>query len=262
MLKATRETALVTGASEGIGYELSKLFARDGYDLVLVARNEKKLNQISDDFSSTYGVSAKVIVKDLSKSTAPDELYDELKRDGVEVDVLVNNAGYTIYGPFAETDISKELEMLQVLLLTPTRLTKLFLKDMLKKDRGKIMNLGSVASFMTFPLSSVYSAAKAYILFFSQAVAEEVAGSNVTVTTLCPGSTRTQFFSRANIDDTRLGRYKFINMSAVKVAEIGYRALMKNKRFVVPGVFNKVTVFMTRLTPRAVQAKIAKFFSV
>jgi len=103
---------------------------------------------------------------------------------------------------------------------------------------------------------------QAQIQFFSQAVAEEVAGSNVTVTTLCPGSTRTQFFSRANIDDTRLGRYKFINMSAVKVAEIGYRALMKNKRFVVPGVFYKFTVFMTRLTPRAVQAKIAKSFSV
>jgi short-subunit dehydrogenase len=262
MLKKAGETALVTGASEGIGYELSKLFARDGYDLVLVARNEEKLNRISDDFSRMYGISAKVIVKDLSKSTAPDEIYDELKRDGVEVDVLVNNAGYTIYGPFAETDISKELEMLQVLLLAPTRLTKLFLKDMLKKDRGKIMNLGSVASFAAFPLSSVYSAAKAYVLFFSQAIAEELAGSNVTVTTLCPGSTRTQFFTRASMDDTRLGRYKFMNMSAEKVAEIGYRALMENKRFVVPGVFNKFTVFMTRLLPRAAQMKIAKTFSV
>lgn len=255
--RGEKETALITGASEGIGLELSKLFAREGYDLVLVARNEEKLNQISGDLSSKYGVSVKVIAKDLSNSTAPGEIYDELKSGAIEVSVLVNNAGYTLYGPFAETDISEESKMLQVLLWAPTQLTKLFLRDMLKANRGKILNLGSTGSFAPCPFESLYAAAKAYILFFSEAIAEELAGSKVTVTVLCPGATRTQFARRSKTENTWL--FRLGTMGADRVAEIGYRALMENRRYVVAGIHNKLTVFAMRFMPRSLVTKVVKY---
>lgn len=254
---AAGETALITGATEGIGFELSRLFARDGYDLALVARNVEKLNRISEDFSREYGISARVIPKDLSDPAAPEEIYRELEQASVEVDALVNNAGYTIYGPFAETDMAEERDMLQVLMWAPTKLTKLFLQDMLERNKGKILNLGSTGSFTACPFESIYGAAKSYILFFSESIAEELAGSNVTVTVLCPGTTKTQFFSRSKTDGLRISRLGA--MSAEEVARTGYEALMKNKRYVVPGVFNKVMVFGIRLTPRFLVPKITKF---
>ena len=251
-------TALITGASEGIGYELTKLFAKDGYDLVLVARNEAKLNEIADELSLAYGISARVIAKDLSKPDAPDEIYSELSRDGVAITALVNNAGYVVYGPFAERDVSEELDMLQVLVCAPTKLTGLFLKDMLRGKGGKILNVGSIGSFSPGPLTAVYCAAKSYILAFSHGIAEELKGSNVTVTTVCPGATRTQFASRGNVENVLGARHGM--MSAQKVAEIAYKALMNNKRHVVTGVHNKVLISSGRLMPLAVQAKVARVF--
>jgi short-subunit dehydrogenase len=253
-----RETALITGASEGIGYELVKLFAQNGYNLVLVARNESKLNQISEDMRQLNNISTKVIPKDLSKDTAPYEIYDELKKDGIKVDFLINNAGYIVYGLFAETELSQELDMLQVLVGTPIVLTKLFLQDMLRGNGGKILNIGSIGSFNPGPLSAVYFAAKAFILSFSHAIAEELAGSNVTVTALCPGGTRTQFHRRGNIENLFASKYGL--MSAEKVAEAGYKALMNNKRHVVPGVANKMVVFSGRFAPWPLRAKVAKAF--
>jgi short-subunit dehydrogenase len=252
-----RETALVTGASEGIGYELAKLFARDGYDLVLVARNEIKLNQIADDLSRAHGIAAKVIVKDLSHSDAPGEIHDELEKDSIKIDVLVNNAGVGIHGLFAKTDLSQECDMLQVLILAPTKLTKLFLKDMLENGGGKILNVSSSAAYAPVPFESVYASAKAYILHFSEAIAEELAGSNVTVTVLCPGPTRTQMPVKMNIEDKLA--FKYGTMSAEKVAEIGYGALMDNKRCVVPGIHNKAMVFSRRLMPPGLGMKIVRF---
>jgi short-subunit dehydrogenase len=251
-------TALITGASEGIGYELTKLFAQDGYDLVLVARNEKKLNEIADDMSRTYGIDARVISKDLAKPDAPEEIYSELSRDGVAITALVNNAGYLVYGPFAEHDISEELDMLQVLVTAPTKLTGLFVKDMLRADNGRILNVGSVGSFVPGPFTAVYSAAKSYILFFSHALAEELRGSNVTVTTVCPGSTRTQFASRGKVENV-LGN-SFATMSAQKVAAIAYKALMKNKRHVVTGMHNKIIITSGRMVPISFQTKVSKLF--
>ena len=249
-------TALITGASEGIGYELTRLFAQDGYDLALVARNEAKLNAIADDLSRANGITAKVIAKDLSKPEAPDEIYEELKRDGITVTVLVNNAGYLVFGPFAETDLSAQLDMLQVLVWAPTKLTGLFVKDMLKGSGGKILNMGSVGSFTPGPSCAVYAAAKSHILSFSHAIAEELKGSNVTVTTVCPGGTRTQFASRGNVEEAFGNTY--FTMSAKKVAKIAYRALMNNRRHVVTGVHNKAVVLSCRLAPLTLQAKVAK----
>jgi uncharacterized protein len=250
-------TALITGASEGIGYELTKLFAKDGYDLVLVARNEAKLKQISEDLARTHDIRARVIVKDLSKPEAPDEIYSELSRDGVAITALVNNAGYVVYGPFAENDLLDELDMLQVLVWAPTKLTGLFLKDMLQGRGGKILNLGSIGSFTPGPLIAVYNASKAYILSFSEALAEELRGTNVSITAICPGATRTQFGPRGNVENVRGARYM---MSAEKVAEIAYKALINKKRHVVAGVPNKVMISSTRLVPMALQAKVTKIF--
>lgn len=251
-------TALITGASEGIGYELTRLFAEDGYDLVLVARNEKKLDEIADDLSRTYGIDARVISKDLARPDAPDEIYSELSRDGVAITALVNNAGYLVYGPFAEHDISEELDMLQVLVMAPTKLTGLFVKDMLRDGKGRILNVGSVGSFAPGPLTTVYCAAKSYILSFSLALAEELRGSNVTVTTVCPGSTRTQFASRGKVENV-LGN-SFATMSAQKVADIAYKALMNSKGHVVTGVHNKMIIASGRLVPMSFQSRVSKFF--
>jgi len=255
-MMSEKGTALITGASEGIGYELTKLFAQDSYNLALVARNGAKLNEIADHLSRANGISVKVIAKDLSKPEAPDEIYDELKRDGIAVTALVNNAGYLVFGPFAETDLSAQLDMLQVLVWAPTKLTGLFVKDMLKGKDGKILNVGSVGSFTPGPLDAVYCAAKSYILSFSHAIAEELKGSNVTVTAVCPGSTRTQFASRGNVENVFGNMY--FTMSAQKVAKIAYRALMSNKRHVVTGIHNKAVIFSSRLAPLTIQAKVAK----
>lgn len=251
-------TALVTGASEGIGYELVRLFAEDGYDLVLVARNEKKLIEIAEDLSQTYGINARVIPKDLAKPEAPDEIYSELDRDGVAITVLVNNAGYLVYGPFAERDVSEELDMLQVLVMAPTKLTGLFVKDMLRNNNGRILNVGSIGSFAPGPLTAVYCAAKSYVLSFSLALASELRGSNVSVTTVCPGATRTRFASRGKVENV-LGN-KFATMSARKVAGIAYKALMNKKKHVVTGVHNKAITASGRLVPVSFQAMVSKFF--
>lgn len=254
---AEKKTALITGASEGIGYELSRIFAGEGYDLVLVARNEEKLNRVSEELARRWGVSCTVIPKDLSKSSAPQEIYDEVSRGGSKVDVLVNNAGYTIYGAYAETDITSELDLLQVLVIAPMMLTKLFLKDMLEAGGGKILNIGSTGSFVPCPCEAVYGASKAFVLYFSEAIAEELAGTGVSVTTLCPGATGTQFFSRSGTDRLKVSRLK---MSAEDVARIGFEALMAGKGYVVPGTMNKAMVFSTRISPRRLVAKVTKRF--
>jgi len=251
-------TALITGASEGIGYELSKLFARDGYNLVLVARNEAKLEKIGEELSRSNGISAMVLPKDLSNKNAPYEIYAALSNGGIKVDVLVNNAGYGVVGPFCETDISQECDMLQVLVWAPTVLTKLFLKDMLENNGGRILNVASHGAFAPIPMSSVYGSAKSYILNFTQAIAEELTGSSMTVTVLCPGATRTQFAKRAGAEN--MVGLRYATMSAEKVAEIGYQAVMDGKRCVVAGVNNKIIVFSRRLLPPTIGIKIVKLF--
>lgn len=251
-----RMTALITGASSGIGYQLAEVFARNGHGLVLVARNKEKLRQLADHLQEMFGTATKLISKDLSLKTSAQEIFDELQQESVRISMLVNNAGMDVYGRFYETDMAQELQMIQVNLVSLTQLTKLLLPDMRKEGYGRILNLGSTGSFISSPFNAVYSATKAYVLSFSEAIAEELRGSGVTVTVLCPGATRTEFQKRANMENVRLLR--FGAMDAALVAEIGYRAMMAGRRVVVPGVFNKAQVLLARLLPRTAMTKMAK----
>jgi hypothetical protein len=250
-------TVLITGASSGIGYELARVFAQNGHNLVLVARNVQTLNQLADELRAEFGIIAKVISKDLSVATAAQDIVDELSQTAVSVDILVNNAGFDVYGNFYETNLARELQMIQVNLVALTQLTKLLVGAMVNRRSGKILNLGSIGSFAASPLNAVYSATKAYVLSFSEAIAEELQGSGVTVTCLCPGPTRTEFQKRAQMGDIRLLRYGV--MDADTVAQIGYRALMSGKRVVVPGLYNRIQILLLRLLPRVATVKLSKF---
>lgn len=248
-----RKTALITGASSGIGYELAKLFAKDGFNLVLVARNADKLNQIASELRDQFNVSIKSIPKDLSVSTAPDEIFAAVKKDLIQIDVLVNNAGFNVYGPFFETDLIKEREMIQVNMVSLTHLTKLFLYEMIKRRYGKILNVASTAAFQPGPFGAVYYATKAYVLYFTEAIANELRGSGVNITVLCPGPTKTEFQKRARMKNSRLTRSKLMN--AEVVAKAGYYGLMKGKSIVIPGMKNKILVLSVRLVPSVVSLK-------
>jgi hypothetical protein len=249
-------TALITGATSGIGYELTKLFAQNGFDLAIVARDTLRLDKISDELRRNADVTVTVIPKDLSEPTAAEEIYRELQSRGIEVDVLVNNAGFNVYGPFSETSGQKELQMMQVHMVTLTQLTKLFLPGMLERKFGKILNLASTASFTPGPGDAVYCATKAYVLSLSEAIAEEVRGTGVTVTALCPGPTKTEFAERADMADTKI--FQGSLSSAGEIARSGYRALMKGQTIVVAGWNNKLLIFSLRFSPRSLVTRIAK----
>ena len=251
-------TALITGASSGIGWELTKLFAEDKHDLVLVARNRKKLDEFARDLTAAFGVSVRVIAKDLANPKAPAEIVQELTASGVAVDVLVNNAGFGVYGPFAKTDGAKELEVVQVNVSAPTQLTKLLLPSMLDRRSGRILNVASTAAFVPGPLMAVYYATKAYMLSFSEALADELAGSGVTVTALCPGPTETNFQKSAGLEGTHLFTGPLI-MDARAVALAGYRGMRAGKRIVVPGLGNKLLLQSLRVSPRRLITAIARW---
>jgi uncharacterized protein len=250
------KTALITGASSGIGYELARLFARDGYNLVLVARNQKQLVQIADELKEKHGVSVKVIAKDLSAVSAPEEVFTELQQESIEIDVLVNNAGVATYGLFSETDLGAELRMMQVNIVTLTHLTKLLLPGMLQRRRGKILNVASTAAFQPGPLMAAYYATKAYVLSFSEALANELHGTGVNVTVLCPGPTESGFQKSAHMEDSKL--FSGSVMGAQTVARIGYRGLMTNKTLVIPGLRNKILVEVVRFVPRNVVTRVVR----
>ncbi len=240
-MRTVKHVALVTGASSGIGRELARLLARDGYDVVLVARNRARLEELSRELESDHQVQTWVIVQDLAEPGAPDAIRTELQREGIQVVVLVNNAGTQVYGALEEADRGQLLEMLQVNVAALTDLTKLFLPDMLAQGEGKILNLGSIGSFVPGPLNAVYCASKAYVLSFSKAIAAELRGSGVTVTALCPGPTKTDFMTRHDMQDVRLFR---LAMDPVTVAEIGYRGMMRGRPVVVPGLGNRLQVLV------------------
>lgn len=254
--RRTQASTLITGASAGIGYELAKVCARHGHNLVLIARSEDRLRGLAGDIQSAYGVSVQVIAKDLARPGAAAEIAAELQRAGTRIDHLVNNAGMDVYGYFSETEWQHELDMIQLNLVSVTHLTKILLPDMRKHGFGRILNLGSTGSFAPSPLNTVYSATKAYIWSFSTALAEELRGSGITVTAYCPGAVRTEFQSRANIRDIRLLRFGV--MDAARAAEGGYRAMSAGKRVVIPGLYNKAQVLFARLFPVSLVARMAK----
>ncbi len=250
-------TALITGASGGIGLELAKLFARDGYNLVLVARNEEKLQTLAKNLEHDFDISAFVIAKDLSNSNAPAELYAEVSAQNIAVTALVNNAGFATHGYFIETDLDRELQEIQLNIATLTHLSKLFGRDMVARRSGKILNVASTAAFQPGPMMAVYFATKAYVLSFSEALANEMADFGVTVSALCPGATATNFFNTADMLDSGFVE-KMRMMSAEDVAAIGYRGLMRGKAVVITGFVNKMMAFSTRFAPRSVVVKIVR----
>jgi short-subunit dehydrogenase len=252
-----KQTALITGAASGIGYQLACLFAAENYNLVLVDRNESRLSEISVEFQEKYPIIVKDIVKDLSISTSPQEIFAELQTANIKVDVLVNNAGFGTYGLFNETSLASELEMLQVNLVCLTHLTKLFLKEMVKQGSGKILNVASAAAFQPGPLMAVYFATKAYVLSFSEAIANELEGTGVTVTVLCPGSTVSAFHERTGMADSKLVKGQKM-MDAETVAQMGYDALMRGKTIIIPGLLNKILAKSVRFFPRKLVTKIVR----
>src|SRR3981189_1482485 len=204
------KTALITGASGGIGYELAKLFAGDHCNLVLVARNAERLSQIAGELAGQFGIKVKTVALDLGALPAPKFLFDDLQREGISVEILVNNAGFGVFGEFAQMPEEEILGQLQLNITALTELCRLFLPPMVARCRGKIMNVASTAAFQPGPLMAVYYASKAYVLSFSEAIANELKGTGVTVTALCPGPTESEFQKRAHIENTRLIKSKLM----------------------------------------------------
>jgi short-subunit dehydrogenase len=255
---AGRQTALITGASGGIGRELARLFAAGGHDLILVARSGGTLEELAGELRSRHGIAVRVMAADLARPESPEELSRELEQAGVAVDVLVNNAAFGTFGAFAETDLHAELEELQLNVVTLTHLTKKLLPGMLARRRGGVLNVASTAAFQPGPLMAVYYATKAYVLSFSEALAEELRGTGVTVSVLCPGPTVTGFQKRADMEDSRLFSGPIKVMDAATVARAGYAGFRAGRRIVVPGVVNKLGVQSIRLTPRGLATRVVR----
>jgi len=252
-----RLTALITGASGGIGLELAKLFARDGYNLVLIARSYETLKAIASEFEKNHGVLVKCCTKDLSVSSSPDEILQSLRSDMIEIDVLVNNAGFGWRGNFTYMELSDALEMIQVNITALTHLTRLILPDMLKNNRGKILNVASTASFQPGPLMATYYASKAYVTSFSLALSEELRGTGITVTAFCPGPTATGFGKRAGFSNKK-NLIDSLSIDASTVALRGYRGLMKGRPLVIPGWKNWLGAQIVRFLPRTLPGKLIK----
>lgn len=251
-----KQTALISGASGGIGYELAKEMAQQGHDLVVVARSEAKLLAMAQEFNQKYNVQVQVITKDLSQPSAPDEIFAECEDANITIDMLVNNAGFASYGLFHELDRGKEMNMMQLNMMALVHLTHLFLPSMVERGNGRILNIASTAAFQPGPLMAVYYATKAFVLSFSEAIANELDGTGVTVTALCPGPTQSGFQSRADMEASKLVQNGL--MAAETVAKIGYEAMMKGKTVEIPGFSNKVGAALPRFVPRNMVTKIVR----
>lgn len=249
-------TVLITGASSGIGRELALLFARDGYRLVLVSRSQQALTALADTLQNKHGVCVNVIAMDLACAEAAASLLQELQQRQLHIDILVNNAGFGVYGEFHRADRAVQLEMIQLNVTTLTDLTKLLLPDMVSKRSGKILNVASTAAFQPGPLMAVYYATKAYVLSFSEALANELHGSGVTVTVLCPGPTPTGFQRRAGVQSSRVFSGHMVD--AATVARIGYEGLMRGRLLVIPGVRNRLLACLVRVVPRQTVTRIVR----
>lgn len=249
------ETALITGASSGIGLHLARQFARHGHSLVLVAPVEEELARIASELRAAHGVEVDFLAKDLEQPESAREIHDQLNFNGIEIDILVNNAGHGFKGRYEDIPLEQDISTVRLNIEAVLRLTKLFLPPMLRRQRGRILNVASIAGFEPGPLLAVYHATKAFVLSLSEALATELEDTGVTVTALCPGPTDTDFFPKAHMLETR-GFQKVSVMAPQEVAEIGYNALMAGRLVVVPGTMNKVLVFSRRLLTEHAQAKM------
>jgi short-subunit dehydrogenase len=247
---------LITGASSGIGYELAHIFAREKYNLVLIARSQDKLLELKRELEKTYAITVFILVVDLTQLDAADQIFIQVENLKITIDILVNNAGFGLFGEFITTDWQREEEMIRVNIISLTRLTKLFVPQMKQNKKGKILNIASTAAFFPGPLMAVYYATKAYVLSFSQALQSELEGTGVTVTTLCPGPTVSHFQKTAVAEGVRTFAGKL--PTAQEVAEVGFAALMKGKSVAIQGVKNKLLIWFSRFLPRKVIAAQVK----
>lgn len=241
--------ALITGASSGIGFELSRIMAADGFDLVLTARREDRLSELKETLESAYGTTVTILPLDLADRDSVRKLADELKTRELDVDVLVNNAGFGVSGPFVESDWERESQMMDVNMHALADLTKRLLPPMVTREFGRIMNVASTAAFQPGPGMAVYFATKSFVLHFSEALAHELRGTGVTLTALCPGATRSEFLEMADLEGARMVTGRKLPTAAA-VARFGYRAMMKGKRVAIHGRLNRLMAFSLRLTPR------------
>jgi hypothetical protein len=253
------ETVLITGASSGIGLELAKCFAVDGCQLILVARSTKALESLAKELRQANKIEVRVLTADLSLPETPKRIFEELRTEKINVDVLVNNAGFGANGSFAEISLPRQLEMLQVNITALTELTGLFLPGMIQRKRGGILNVGSVAGFQPGPGMMVYYATKAFVLSFTEALAEELQGTGLNVSVLCPGPTESNFGNVARGKKVR--QLKTSKMTSAAVAVYGHRAFRNGKIIAVPGLQNKVFVFLNRILPRVLPRKIVKIYN-
>jgi len=242
------KTTLITGASSGIGLEFAHIFARKGHDLILVARSKDKLEDVARDCENKYDIHATILVFDLSKPTSALDLYNAVKQSGVTIDVLINNAGFGHYEPFTKSDYSQNTKMINLNVTTLVELTSLFVKDMVTRNQGQILNVASTASFQPVPNFAVYGATKAFVLSFTEALHYELKDTKISVSVLCPGPTTTGFEKVANMEDSHLFKGGGV-MDARTVAEIGYKGLQKNKMTIIPGLKNKILATASNMTP-------------
>jgi len=248
-------TALITGASSGLGHDYASLFAADGHDVILVARRLDRLETLAGELRAQHGVDARALPADLAREGAATELVGEIERLGLRVDFLVNNAGFGTTGAFADSDRTGQLDMIRVNVGSVVELTHLLLPAMVERGRGRILNVGSTAGFQPGPFMATYYATKAFVNSFTEALAWELAGTGVTATVSCPGATATEFGGKAGNGDSLLFRLGAADSRVV--AREGYRAMMSGTRMVVHGITNKVAVQSVRLSPRAAILAIA-----
>jgi uncharacterized protein len=242
------KTALITGASTGLGADFAQILASRQMDLVLVARNETRLNELAESLSSQFKITCHVIKADLAQSGSAKILFEQVKAKNITIDILINNAGYGLWGAFADSEFSEMAGMIQLNVNALTELSHLFLPEMLNKNNGRILNVASIAAFQPGPWMGVYYATKAYVLSFSEALAEEIRGTGVSVTTLCPGPTKTEFFVRARMANTRMKQMLFAD--SMSCAQTGIDGMLQRRAVVVDGFMNWIFTLSPRLLPR------------
>lgn len=252
-MKTKRETVLITGATSGIGYEFSKIFAQNDYNLVLVARRIEVLNSIKEELSKIYGIEIIIIEKDLSKSYSGNEIFNEIINLDIRIDVLINNAGVGYCGLFHEIDMKNHSLVIQTNMIALTELTYLISNQMIEKGKGKILNVASTGAYQPGPYTAVYYASKAYVLSLTEALSIELKKYSIQVSGLCPGTTKTDFHLRAGKRELRGA------MSPKLVAEIGYKEFMKGRSIIIPGIKNKLAIGVSRVFPRKLLGKIVGY---
>lgn len=253
-MTTNKKHALITGATSGIGLELAKLFAQNQYNLVIVARSKADLEKTSQELKQQYDIQVTPIAKDLIKQESPFELCEEIKDRGIRIDVLVNNAGQGEFGKFLDTDIQRELDIIQLNIGAYVILTKFFLKEMIERNDGKIKNVGSIAGEIPGPWQSVYHGTKAFINSWTAAIQNETKDSNVSITCLLPGATDTDFFEKADMENSKIAQPDKL-ASPTEVAKDGYDALMAGKKSIISGLKNKVQVGVANVLPDGIAAE-------